>query len=74
MPLLGAIGIGVLILVLKSLSPTVLHQGEATVIALLHTIEVAASAATDITASVHEAGTSSFFTPPILPRAPDIRP
>lgn len=70
MPVLGAIGIGVLILVLQSLSPAVLDQGEATVISVLRAVEVGATTATDLTANT---GFVSLFDPPVLPQAAQIR-
>lgn len=73
MRLLSALGIGVLILVLQSLSPKVLTQGETTVISLLRTIEVVATSATTLSASVHEAGTVLNLHPPALPVMPSTR-
>ncbi len=73
MPIFAAIGIGILILVLQSLSPEVLSQGEHTVISVLRTVEVTADTASSLSASAHEAPFSSLFDPPTLPRAPTIR-
>lgn len=50
MPIFHAIGIGVLILVLKFLTPQILAAGEQTAIAFLHGATVSAVAATDIAA------------------------
>jgi hypothetical protein len=72
MRMFAAIGIGILILVLKSLSPEVLTQGEHTVISVLRTVEVIASSTTDFAASAHEGTFTSLFDPPTLPRAAEI--
>lgn len=75
MPIFAAIGLGILILILQSLSPAVLSQGEHTVISVLRSVEVIASSSTStLTAGAHEGAFSSLFDPPALPQAPNIRP
>lgn len=62
MPVFAALGIGLLIVILQSLSPSVLHQGETTVISVLHAVEVAATTAASLTAS---ASFAPLFDPPV---------
>lgn len=68
-----AIGLGVLILVLKLLVPTVLTQGIATTISFLHGAEVSANVATGYAESASKLGSPA--TPPFsLPQARQITP
>ena len=66
MPIFKAIGLGILILVLQSSAPEVLHQLETTTLAFLHGAEISATVATSLAASA-----SSLTTPGTLrlPRA-----
>ena len=67
MPIFHAIGLGVLIIVLKFLVPAVLTEGEKTVIAFLHGATVSATVATDLAAS---AGSIPLSNEPfVLPQA-----
>lgn len=70
MPIFHAIGLGVLIIVLKFLSPVVLSEGEKTIVAFLHGATVSATVATDLAASV---GTVQLSNEPfVLPHATPI--
>lgn len=66
MPIFKAIGLGILILVLQTSAPKVLHQLETTTLAFLLGAEISANAATNLAAS-----TSSLTLPGTLrmPRA-----
>ncbi len=67
-----AIGLGIVIIVLKLLLPGVLSEIEATAIAFLRGAQVSASVATDLAAS---AGDIRFSNEPFaLPRVPETRP
>ncbi|KND47152.1 MAG: hypothetical protein AB199_01830 [Parcubacteria bacterium C7867-004] len=71
MPILQAIGLGVLIIVLKFLAPAVLSEGEKTVVAFLHGAFVSATVATDLAAS---AGTIPLSQEPfVLPHVTPIQ-
>jgi len=71
MPFFQAIGLGICILVLKFLVPTVLTEAEATAIAFLKGAQVSASVATDLAAS---AGSIPLTNEPfILPHVTPIR-
>ncbi|MDB5264818.1 MAG: hypothetical protein JWN64_389 [Parcubacteria group bacterium] len=71
MPVLKALGLGVVIIVLKVLTPQIFSELQGTAIAFLHGAHVSADMATDLAAS---AGTSIEFSnaPPRLPQAPQI--
>ena len=66
MPIFKAIGLGILILVLQSSLPKVLHQAETTALAFLHGAEVSATAATNLAASASSLTTSGTLR---MPRA-----
>lgn len=51
MPIFKAIGLGILILVLQTSAPKVLHQLETTTLAFLRGAEISANAATNLAAS-----------------------
>ncbi len=51
MPIFGAIGLGVTIIVLKTLVPAIFAQLSATIIAFLHGAELSANAASQLAAS-----------------------
>lgn len=71
MPLLSALGLGVAILVLQSLTPVLFKEMEHTAILFLRGAQVSASAATDLAAS---AGSATLTTRPMkLPQAPQVR-
>lgn len=57
MPIFQAIGLGILILVLKFLVPPIFAQLESTILAFLHGAEISATIATQLAAS---AGTIQF--------------
>jgi hypothetical protein len=69
MSIFGAIGLGILIVVLQSLAPMIFTQGQATAVSVLHLIEVGANKATDLTAA---ASFAPLFDPPSLPRMPEL--
>ncbi len=64
MAIFKAMGLGILILVLQFLAPAVFAQAQATVIAVLHGVEVGATSATSLAASASLATGTSH-----LPRA-----
>ena len=68
MPIFGALGFGLFLLILHSLLPNVLHQGETTAISVLHAIEAGATTTADLTASIHNS------LPIRIPRTPQISP
>lgn len=65
MPIFQALGLGILILVLQSLAPAVLHQTEATLLAFLRGAELSANRATALIGS-----TESPRLPLALPDTP----
>jgi len=71
MPFFQAIGLGICILVLKFLVPTVLTEAEQTAIAFLKGAQVSASVATDLAASTGSIPLSN--EPFVLPTATPIR-
>jgi len=72
MAITRALGLGVLIIVLKLLAPQVLSEGEAVAVAFLHGALVSTSVATDLAASAADAQISN--EPFDLPRVPATRP
>jgi hypothetical protein len=73
MPIFQAIGLGMLIIVLKCLVPEILAEGQKTVLAFLHGATVSAEMATQLAASAETSRRgASFTTPPPLPQARQI--
>lgn len=72
MPFFRALGFGIFVVVLSTLLPNVLHQGEATVISILRAIEAGATASSNFS-SVASPSLAPIFSPPLLPQVPDIR-
>jgi hypothetical protein len=71
MSIWNAIGLGVLIIVLRLLAPTVLTQGESTAVSFLKGAEVSAQVASSYAAQAAALGTPA--TPPFaLPQARQI--
>lgn len=70
MPIFQALGLGILILVLQFLAPTVLHQGEATVLAFLRGAEISATTATNLAASANLSSPGTLRLPRALPEDP----
>ena len=68
MPIFQALGLGILILVLQSLAPTVLYQTESTLLAFLRSAELSANMATSLVASV--GSTEPLRLPSALPDFP----
>jgi len=72
MAITRAIGLGVLIIVLRFLAPQVLSEAEAVALAFLKGARISAAVATDLAASAGHARISD--EPFELPRIPDTRP
>ncbi len=71
MPIFQAIGLGILISVLQSQTPAVLHQAESTALAFLRGAEVSATAATSMAqAASSNASSGSLRLPHAVPDFP----
>ena len=71
MPIVKAVGLGVAILVLKTLTPAVFTQMESTAITFLKSAESGAAAAAAVASTLHDSTSSKRAL--ALPQAPSIR-
>jgi len=71
MPILSALGLGLAIIVLKTLTPLIFIEIQKTALLFLRGAQVSAGVATDLAASAGSIRINN--SPPVLPRAPQVR-